>query len=373
MQVETFHNECAHLELYNLYSILNHLFFFHSSYISPCLIRMNYILLLVLFSLLPSLSDQSYSYCGSSYSYFYNSNGALCCYRNQYYYYYYYYYSSYYYIYCPYYTYATTTPIATTSLSNYCSSYYYSSYYSSRCCYKSVRAYNYYYSSNYYYTTRDCDLDTTTIATTTQAPSSCSYYYYSNSYGTKCCTFRDYSYYSTTYDQYCPRTSTLSSQCGTSCCSAYVPVYNGYQTFYYSQYFCPDNNSHSYCGSFCGMAATFGTLGICCCICGLGFTITFSILFALIAKKKKETQFQVTQPDRFRSVSTDQPDTAGLQYSTIEMKQIWPKESLPPQIPGYIFNDNPVNTIDIQRSPQKEGATNITPNPVFVPSSHIET
>ena len=310
---------------------------------------MNYFLLLSLFAFLHSLSAQSYSGCSS----YYYSGSTLCCYKISYSYSYYYY--SYYYSYCPYYT--TTSAPATTSLSNYCRSYYYSYYYSSRCCY---------YSSNYYYTTGDCDLATTT----TQAPSSCYYYYYNSYYRVRCCTYRDYSYNSATYDQYCPSKSTLSSQCGSRCCTAYAPVYNGYETFYYSQYFCPSSpNSiaYSYCGSLCGMAAAFGTLGFCCCICGLGFTIGFIILITqTLSKKKKVT------PNQTLSVPANQPISAGLRDSTIEMKQNWKQETLPPQIPGYTYISNPANTTDLLQHPiDLGGATNISPNPVYVP--RIET
>ena len=63
----------------------------------------------------------------------------------------------------------------------------------------------------------------------------------------------------------------------------------------------------------------------------------------------------------------------GLQYSTNEMNQARRKESLPPQIPGYTYNANPAYTTDMQYSPQLGGAANTPSNPVFVPSSHIET
>ena len=329
---------------------------------------MNYLLLLVLFSLFHSLSAQSYSSCNSyyysPYYYYYSSNGALCCYK-------YSYRSSYhttYYVYCPYYTYATTAP-ATTSISNDCNTYYYSYYYSSSCCYKKVAAYSPYYSSNYYYTTSDCDLTTTT----TPAPTTCYYYYYSSYYGTKCCTFYDYSSSSSSnYDQYCPSTSTLSYQCGTSCCTASAPVYNGFETFYYSQYFCPKSPKSSvtssyYCGPSCVIAAAFGTFGFCFCICGLAFTIGSTILCTRIFKRKS----RVTA-NQISSVPTNQPTSAGQPDGTIEMKQNWNRETLPPQIPGYTYVPNPANTTYASPNPvQLGGATNVPPNPVYVPS--VET
>ena len=330
-----------------------------------------YFLLLSLFSFLHSISAQSYSSCYpyyyySSYYYFYN-NGAYCCYTSSY-------RASYissYYAYCPYYTASTTAPAATTSLSNACNYYYYSYYYSSSCCYKDVTAYNAYYSNNYYYTTTDCNL-----ATTTAPSASCYNYYYSSNYGTKCCKFLDTSYSYSTYDTYCPTKSSLTSSsiCGSSCCTVYTPVYNGYETFYFPQYFCPDSTSriYSYCGTFCGMAIVFGILGFCFCICGIAFTIAYCILFDKIIKKKKGAVNQVN------SVPNSTHPSAGLQDSTVVRKQDWNRDSLPPQIPGYTFVANPTNTAGTLPYPvQLGGATNVPPNPVqlggaaFVPPNPL--
>ena len=116
------------------------------------------------------------------------------------------------------------------------------------------------------------------------------------------------------------------------------------------------------------MAVSFGTLGICFCICGLGFTITFIILTVVIITKKTETKVEITQPNHYRSVSVRDPKSAGLEYTTVELQQVWRKESLPPNIPGYTYKAIPAITTDTQPS----GATNVPPNPACV-SSHIET
>ena len=321
---------------------------------------MKYFLLLTLFAFYHSLfvlaPHTDYSSCHSSYYnyyyYFYSSNGTLCCYR-------YSYRNPYhttYYVYCPYYfTYAPAAP-ATTSISNYCNTYYYSYYYSSSCCYKYVTAYNPYYRSNYYYTTRDCSTNTT------PAPPSgtCNTYYYSSYYGTTCCNFISY-YYSRYpyYSQYCPPKYTLENLCSSSCCTANVPVYNGSDVFYYSQYYCPYEEDIDYfCGNFCGMAIIFGLVGSCSCICGLGFAIAFFVFFGLLMNDKVRKHRNNSTYIVEHQTPTQLSD--GLQGHTNEYRQEWEqREDPPPEFHGYTYDPNPVNVPDTVPYPhQVTGATN---------------
>ena len=158
----------------------------------------------------------------------------------------------------------------------------------------------------------------------------------------------------------------LSAECATGCCSASLPVYNGYETFYFSQYFCPDTSSN--CGSFCIMAISFGVLGLCFCICGLGFVIAFIIIIVMIVAKCRETRVEITRPNHYRSVSIVDPKLSHPDYNSVEVQQIWRKESLPPKIPGYTYTAIPAITTDVKSSSQSGAATNVPVNPTCAPS-----
>ena len=310
---------------------------------------MNSIILISFLSFISVIFAQNYYGCTS---YYYSSyNGALCCYKRNYsYYYYYYYYYNYNTTYCPYYTTAATTTSPTTSQSNSCRSYYYSYLYSSRCCYKTAQYYNRYYSYYYYYTTSDCNLTSTPGPTRTCSTNPYSYYY-----KTTCCNFLAYYYSYAYYNKYCPTKYTLETLCGSICCTANVPVYNGSDVFYFSQYFCPEENyDESYCGSFCGMAIVFGLLGSCSCICGLGFTIAFFVLIGLLLNNKVRKQ-----SNKSTYVVEHQPPpqlSTCLQDSTDEFRQL---DIPPPEFHGYTYDPNPVNVPDTEPYPsQVTGTTN---------------
>ena len=257
---------------------------------------MNSVILSLLFALISFTSAQNYYRCSS----YYNApNGTLCCNKQSYSYYYYYY--TYYYPYCPYLT--TTTPPAP-STSPPCRSYYYSYLYSSTCCYKTITSYSHSYSYYYYYTTSDCQLSTTT-ANYPIYDDQCQYTYYNSYYTTDCCSFlNSYNY---GYTQYCPTVKSLSGLCpSSSCCTANVSVRNGSSTFYYTTYHCPsDTTFDTYCGTNCIMAVIFSMAGICCCICGLGFSISALVFTGLLFRKqiekhapKSKSKYVVTRQTR---------------------------------------------------------------------------
>ena len=264
---------------------------------------MNLIIFSLLFALISFTSAQDYYSCSS---YYYAPNGTLCCNKRSYYYYYYYY------PYCPYLT--TTTPTTTPVPSSPCRSYYYSYAYSSTCCYKTISSYSYYYSYYYYYTTSDCQLSTST----TNYPISddlCQYTYYNTYYTTDCCSFLNSNQYG--YTVYCPTANSLSGLCpSSSCCTANVPVKNGSSTFYYTTYHCSSDAIYTYCGPNCIMAVIFSIAGICCCICGLGFSISALVFTGLLFHEqfdkhapKSKSKYIVTRQSRSDDGLVNSADT----------------------------------------------------------------
>ncbi|KAI6658142.1 hypothetical protein LOD99_11128 [Oopsacas minuta] len=123
------------------------------------------------------------------------------------------------------------------------------------------------------------------------------------------------------------------------------------------------------------MAIVFSIFGSCFCLCGLAFSIAFCVLVHLMVKKKKSRSqpIKTVQAPLPQSVA---PPTAprGLQDSTMEMKQQFKQETLPPQIPGYTYNPNLANTFDTAPyPPPMNAAMNIPANPTYLSSSQIVT
>ena len=281
--------------------------------------KMNSIIFSLLFALFSFTSAQDYYRCSS----YYNApNGTLCCYKQSYYnsYSYYYYYSTYY-PYCPYLT--TTSPPAP-STSPPCRSYYYSYLYSGICCYKTIGSYSQYSSYYYYYTTSDCQLSTTP-AKYPIYDDQCQYTYYNTYYSTDCCSFlNSYNY---GYTQYCPTANSLSGLCPSySCCSANVPVRNGSSTFYYTTYHCPSDAIDTYCGPNCIMAVVFSIAGICCCICGLGLSISALVFTGLLFYEKFDKHAPKSK-SKYVVTPRCRSDEGLLNFADTEHRQEWDRGS----------------------------------------------
>ena len=170
------------------------------------------------------------------------------------------------------------------------------------------------------------------------AATSCSSYSYSTTYSTKCCEYKSTSQHNS-YNKYCPTKSLLASLCPgtTSCCTANVPVSVAGTTFYYAHRFCsgPGRKSES---SISVMSAY---------ICGIIIIVSSCVISAAIITIVLINKYRNKRigADTHSETTIDRNSIAsGLEESVPSYEQVMMCIEVPPQIPGYTFTGQIVNT-----------------------------